>query len=44
VAIGTPIDLARLIDIDRPTVRVTYDLVLDEPEVLDEFVRGVIGG
>ncbi|UCC73767.1 MAG: GTPase [Gemmatimonadota bacterium] len=39
VAIGTPIDLARLIEIDRPTVRVTYDLALDEPGKLDELLR-----
>ncbi len=44
VAIGTPIDLARLIDIDRPTVRVTYELALDEPAALDELLRRVIGG
>jgi predicted GTPase len=42
VAIGTPIDLARLIDIDLPTVRVTYDLALDEPEALDGLIRGVV--
>jgi predicted GTPase len=52
VAIGTPIDLARLIDIDRPMVRVTYDLrpmvrvtydlALDEPEALDGLIRGVV--
>jgi len=41
VAIGTPIDLARLIKIDKPTVRVTYsvsdtsDLGLDD--VVDRF-------
>jgi predicted GTPase len=43
VAIGTPIDLARLINIDKPTVRVTYEVTdagspgLDE--VIDEFLR-----
>jgi predicted GTPase len=42
VVIGTPIDLARLIDIDRPTVRVTYDLALDEPEALDALIRRVV--
>jgi len=44
VAIGTPIDLARLIDIDLPTVRVTYNLALDEPEELDRLLRRAIGG
>jgi predicted GTPase len=44
VAIGTPIDLARLIDIDLPTVRVTYNLALDEPEELDELLRRAIEG
>lgn len=43
VAIGTPIDLARLIDIDKPMVRVTYEVVdrsaptLDQ--VIDDFLR-----
>ncbi|MDZ4170177.1 MAG: GTPase [Coriobacteriia bacterium] len=42
VAIGTPIDLARLIDIDKPVVRVTYRIEdagtpsLDD--IVDEFV------
>ncbi len=39
VAIGTPIDLTQLIEIDQPVVRVTYELALDEPEVLDELLR-----
>jgi len=43
VVIGTPIDLARLIDIDKPTVRVTYDLAPAEPEELDELIRRAIG-
>jgi predicted GTPase len=41
VAIGTPIDLGRLIDIKRPSVRVTYRVVdTSEPtldSVIDEF-------
>jgi len=42
VAIGTPIDLGRLIAIDKPSVRVTY-AVTDEPggpsldDIVDEF-------
>ena len=43
VVIGTPVDLNRVIRIDRPTVRVRYELEEigkpDLPEVLDEFVR-----
>ncbi len=42
VAVGTPVDLARLIEIDRPVVRVTYDLALDEPEVLDTLLRAAL--
>jgi predicted GTPase len=43
VAIGTPIDLARLIDIDKPMVRVTYQVADREApgidEVVDDFLR-----
>ncbi len=39
IVVGTPVDLARLIDIDRPLVRVTYDLALDEPEAMDDLIR-----
>ncbi|PKQ15551.1 MAG: GTPase [Actinobacteria bacterium HGW-Actinobacteria-7] len=43
VAIGTPIDLARLIKIDKPMVRVTYRVVDREApgidEVVDDFLR-----
>ncbi len=35
-------DLARLIRIKRPLVRVTYELALDEPEELDELLRGAL--
>ena len=42
VVIGTPIDLGRLINIDRPVARVTYDLALDEPEVLDDLIRAAL--
>jgi predicted GTPase len=42
VVIGTPIDLNRIITINKPSLRVTYDLVeIGEPSlktVLDEFV------
>ncbi|MEE8551159.1 MAG: GTPase, partial [Gemmatimonadota bacterium] len=39
VAIGTPVDLTRVLSIDVPTVRVTYDLVLDDTEGLDSLLR-----
>ncbi len=39
VAVGTPVDLARLIEIDRPIVRVTYELALEEPEALDTLLQ-----
>ncbi len=39
VVVGTPIDLARLIEIDKPVVKVSYDLALDEPDALDQLLR-----
>ncbi|MGD8698352.1 MAG: cyclic 2,3-diphosphoglycerate synthase [Gemmatimonadales bacterium] len=39
VVVGTPIDLARLIEIDKPVVRVSYDLALDDPGALDQLLR-----
>ena len=43
VVIGTPIDLSRIIDIDKPTARVQYDLQEigkpDLTDVLDEFIN-----
>jgi len=43
VAIGTPIDLARLINIEKPAVRVRYEVkdagVPTLDDVLDEFLR-----
>ena len=38
VVVGTPIDLARLIEIDKPVVKASYDLALDEPESLDQLL------
>jgi predicted GTPase len=45
VLIGTPIDLRRLIDFDRPAMRVTYKLrELGEPTLADALAeRGLIG-
>lgn len=43
IAVGTPVDLGRVIgDIDRPVVRVTYELTLDEPEALDAAIRDAL--
>ncbi len=39
VVVGTPVDLTRVLSIDVPTVRVTYDLVLDDTEGLDSLLR-----
>ena len=43
VVIGTPIDIRRILKIDRPSVRVTYDLQeIGHPNlttVLEEFLR-----
>ena len=38
VAIGTPIDLGRLIDIDKPSVRVTYRVTDVSVPGLDDIV------
>jgi predicted GTPase len=38
VAIGTPIDLGRLIDIKRPSVRVTYRVVDTSSPTLDSVI------
>jgi predicted GTPase len=44
VLIGTPIDLRRVIKVNKPTVRVKYDLQVLGPvcleEVLDDFLKG----
>jgi predicted GTPase len=43
VVIGTPIDLRRVIDIDKPTVRVRYELKVLGPisleQILDRFIE-----
>ena len=45
VVIGTPIDLTRIISIDKPHTRVYYDLQeIGDPDldaVLSDFVRGI---
>jgi predicted GTPase len=42
VVVGTPIDLLRLIEIDKPVVKVSYDLALDEDDVFDDMLRSAI--
>ena len=42
VVIGTPIDLRRLMKIDRPTVRVRYELKVLESSRLDEILENFL--
>jgi predicted GTPase len=46
VMVGTPIDLRRVIKVNKPTVRVKYDLQVLGPvcleEVLDDFLKGCV--
>jgi predicted GTPase len=42
VVVGTPIDLARIIKIEKPVVRVRYDLALAESGDLDEMIRKAV--
>jgi predicted GTPase len=46
VLIGTPIDLRRVIKVNKPTVRVKYELQVLGPvcleEVLDDFLKGCV--
>ena len=41
---GTPIDLGRVLSVNKPMVSVRYELEELEPGVLAEAVRGVLGG
>lgn len=43
VIVGTPIDLARVIDIKKPCVRVTYDLETRGDELLHALTRALAG-
>ncbi|MBX9696433.1 MAG: cyclic 2,3-diphosphoglycerate synthase [Cyanobacteria bacterium] len=43
VLIGTPIDLSRLLKINKPTVRVTYELKERDSQVLKSMVAEVVG-
>ena len=42
VLVGTPVDLARTLKIDKPAVRVTYELAECEPTVLEQAVRNAV--
>ncbi|HSM12636.1 MAG TPA: cyclic 2,3-diphosphoglycerate synthase [Thermoanaerobaculia bacterium] len=42
VVAGTPIDLRRVVDLDKPIARVTYELEEREPGALEEEVLGVL--
>jgi len=43
VLVGTPIDLARVVEIEKPNLRVTYDLV-EEGDAFVQAVERAIGG
>jgi len=43
VVIGTPIDLGRTLKLNKPSVRVTYELREHEPGQLEAAVRRVVG-
>ena len=43
VVIGTPIDLTRVLKIDKPAVRVRYELQETKPGVIEEMVAEAIG-
>jgi predicted GTPase len=42
VLIGTPIDLGKLLNINKPTVRVTYELDEQPKGTLEEAIKGVV--
>ena len=42
VVVGTPIDLGRIVKIDKPSVRVTYELEEREPGVIRSFIEKVV--
>jgi predicted GTPase len=41
---GTPIDLSRILKVNKPVANVTYELEELEPGVLAERVKAVVGG
>ncbi|MBX9670624.1 MAG: cyclic 2,3-diphosphoglycerate synthase [Candidatus Obscuribacterales bacterium] len=42
VLIGTPIDLSRVLKINKPTVRVTYELSERDPDLLSSMIRSAV--
>jgi predicted GTPase len=42
VVIGTPIDLGRLLDVSKPTVRARYELDEEDPAALRDAIAGAI--
>jgi predicted GTPase len=43
IVIGTPIDLARVLDLEVPSVRVFYDLVEVKGPTLEEVLKPLLG-
>jgi predicted GTPase len=41
---GTPIDLSRILKVDKPIANVTYELQEVEPGVIQNMVAKVVGG
>jgi predicted GTPase len=41
---GTPIELRRILSVNKPIATVTYELAEVEPGVIEEMVRAVVGG
>ncbi len=41
VVIATPVDLRRIIKIDKPTVRVSYDFDIDLSKVVEQFIENI---
>lgn len=42
VIIGTPIDLGKLIKIDKPAIRVTYELDVGDDNTIKEAIKGLL--
>jgi predicted GTPase len=42
VLIGTPIDLGRLLDLNKPALRVRYELDEHDPAALAEAIRDAV--
>jgi len=44
VVVGTPIDLARIVDIRKPHTRVTYEVEWRAGASMEQLLRDVVGG